>query len=173
MSGTFTKVHEGIGDVETVAIIAVVGLVAYGIWRLAQAFPQVKSGQVAPKPTPLAQAYPSTNPNVPLNLGPLTLGSTMTAQQYESSLENVPVVGNGLAQVFSSAYGAGAQAGNNLKSLLTWNPPSQLNTLSQELGAWSANIVANRLAGSLFSSSLPATVGQVRALLRGYPIGGH
>jgi hypothetical protein len=97
---------DDIKDIAVIGVIAVIGYLAY----------QALSGkyQTSPLPPPLATQYPDLNPNFPLNLGPLTGGQTLTAQQYQTNLTKVPIVGNTLADWFSYNYGVGGWYGNNV-----------------------------------------------------------
>jgi len=82
--------------------------------------------QVTPPPPALSKVVPNSNPNIPLNLGILTLGSTVTAQNYQGDLESVPIAGNPLADVFTAGYQAGAAVGSALQSIAKLIPPLQL-----------------------------------------------
>jgi len=95
---------------------AVVGIaVLAGIVFVAMHFDLGKYLQVVPAAADVQKQYPNTNANLPLNLGPLTLGQTVTATQYQKAIQNIPVIGNPLGYVFTSGYGAGVAVGSAIQ----------------------------------------------------------
>lgn len=64
------------------------------------------TGQIGGKPASLT----SGNPNV-------SIGGT-TAQQTQTSIESIPVVGNLLAQEFTASYNVGAAVGNAINTVV-------------------------------------------------------